>query len=170
MFPDLTNFRPALLVRRTKIAAFSEDYQQPTAPKRCAQSRRIPEWIVAIRFGHRQVIHILQQRGHKSHKDSARRTEKPNNHSVKSRLSHPRASTSCEAGASMARSRDCQSPHLNGSLLDRAFQLPFYIPTLLCLSAYRGDPVLFDADAYASLRITWSRSVSITYWADRSAY
>ena len=65
LFPDLTSFRPALLVRsRTKITAFSEDYQQPAAPERCAQSRRIPEWLFAIKFGHRQVIHILQQRRH----------------------------------------------------------------------------------------------------------
>lgn len=144
MFPDLTSFRPALPVHRTKIAAFNEDYQQPTAPIRCAQSRRIPEWIVAIRFGHRQAIHILQQRRHKSQKDGVRLVEKPNNHSVQSRLSHPRTSTSCEAGASMVRSRDCQSSHLNGSLLDCAFRLPFLCP--LCLSAYRGNPVLFDAD------------------------
>ena len=34
LFPDLTSFRPALLVQRTKITAFSEDYQQPAAPKK----------------------------------------------------------------------------------------------------------------------------------------
>ena len=72
LFPDLTSFRPALRVRRTRITAFSEDYQQPAAPERCAQPRRIPEWLVANRFSHRQVIHILQQCGHKSHKDSVR--------------------------------------------------------------------------------------------------
>ena len=77
MFPDLTSFRPALLVHRTKITAFSEDYQQPAAPERCAQSRRIPEWLVANRFSHRQLIHILQQCRHKSHKDSIRLLEKP---------------------------------------------------------------------------------------------
>ncbi|TFK77668.1 hypothetical protein K466DRAFT_150091 [Polyporus arcularius HHB13444] len=57
---------------RTKITAFGEDYQQPAAPLRCAQSRRIPEWLVANRFSHRQVIHILQHRRHKSHKDCVR--------------------------------------------------------------------------------------------------
>ena len=73
LFPDLTSFRPALLVRgRTRITAFSEDYQQPAASARCAQPRRIPEWLVANRSGHRQVIHILQQRGHKSQMDSVR--------------------------------------------------------------------------------------------------
>ena len=34
LFPDLTSFRPALLVQRTKITAFSEDYQQPAAPEK----------------------------------------------------------------------------------------------------------------------------------------
>ena len=72
LFPDLTNFRPALRVRRTQIAAFSEDYQQPAASERCAQSRRIPEWIAADRFSHRQLIHILQHRGHASQKDGVR--------------------------------------------------------------------------------------------------
>ena len=33
--------RPALPVQRTKITAFSEDYQQPAHLKSCAQSRRI---------------------------------------------------------------------------------------------------------------------------------
>ncbi|EIW51417.1 uncharacterized protein TRAVEDRAFT_137429, partial [Trametes versicolor FP-101664 SS1] len=32
---------------RTRITAFNEDYQQPAAPKRCAQPRRIPEWLIA---------------------------------------------------------------------------------------------------------------------------
>ena len=73
LYPDLTSFRPALLVRgRTRITAFGEDYQQPAASVRCAQPRRIPEWLVANRFSHRQLIHILQQCGHKSHKDSVR--------------------------------------------------------------------------------------------------
>ena len=62
----------ALPVQRTEIVAFGEDYQQPAAPQRCAQSRRIPEWLVANRFGHRQVIHILQHYKHTSQKDGAR--------------------------------------------------------------------------------------------------
>ena len=78
MFPVLTSFRQALPVLRTGITAFVEDYQQPAAPERCAQSRRIPEWLFAVRFGHRQVIHILQHRRRKSHKDSVRPFEKPN--------------------------------------------------------------------------------------------
>ena len=72
LFPDLTSFRPALLVRgRTRITAFSEDYQQPAASARCAQPRRIPEWLVANRFSHQQLIHIPQQCKHKSQKDCA---------------------------------------------------------------------------------------------------
>ena len=34
LYPDLTSFRQALLVQRTKITAFSEDYQQPAAPEK----------------------------------------------------------------------------------------------------------------------------------------
>jgi hypothetical protein len=37
----------ALLVHRTRITIFSEDYQQPDAPKRCTQSRRISKWLIA---------------------------------------------------------------------------------------------------------------------------
>ena len=34
LYPDLTSFKQALLVQRTKITAFSEDYQQPAAPEK----------------------------------------------------------------------------------------------------------------------------------------
>jgi len=64
----------ALPVQRTGIVAFDEDYQQPAAPERCTQSRRIPEWLIANRFGHRQVIHILQCHEHKPQRGSTRIT------------------------------------------------------------------------------------------------
>ena len=96
---------------------------QPAAPVRCAQSRRIPEWLFANRFGHRQAIHILQHCRHESHKDGVRLFEKPSISPIQSRLSHPRASSSCKTGASMARSRECQ-PSRNGGLLDQAVRPP----------------------------------------------
>jgi hypothetical protein len=35
------------LSKRTRITVLDEDYQQPAAPGRHAQSRRIPEWLFA---------------------------------------------------------------------------------------------------------------------------
>ena len=140
LFPDLTSFRPALLVQRTRITAFSEDYQQPAAPERCAQPRRIPEWLVANRFSHRQLIHILPQCGHKSHKDSVRLLRAAElDGSTNTRLSHPRASTSCQAGASMARSRECQPPHQEG-LLDSPQSTPSAPPICQPLTKVRSFP------------------------------
>ena len=43
LFPVLTSFRSALRVHRTRITTFNEDYQQPDAPERRTQSRRIPD-------------------------------------------------------------------------------------------------------------------------------
>ena len=48
-----------LPVQRTEITAFKEDYQQPAAPERHAQSRRIPNYLFVCRSSHRQSIHIL---------------------------------------------------------------------------------------------------------------
>ena len=70
LFPDLTNFEQDPLVCETKVTALGEDYQ-PTATLRfeAAHWRRILEWLVANRSGHRQAIHILQQCRLKSQKD-----------------------------------------------------------------------------------------------------
>ena len=117
------------------------------------QSRRISEWIVANRFSHRQLIHILQQRKHKSHKDGARLVEKSNVCSINSQLSHPRTSTSCKTGASMVRSRDCQPSHTNGSLLDLSLSAPIlFIPVSVpdYFSAYHGEPVLFETNTMST--------------------
>ena len=60
---------------------------------------------------------------------------------AESRLSHPRASTSCRASTSMARTKDCQPSH-NRGILDWAVQPPF------------------ESRLFASFRLTWrSRSI-----------
>lgn len=155
MFPDLTSFRLVLLVLRTKITAFDEDYQQPAAPERCAQSRRIPEWLFANRLGHRQVIHIPQHRRHKSHKNNVWLCEKFNQSSTQSRPSHPRASTSCKTGASMARSKDCQPSQQMRTYSTGPFSPHFF--SHMPFSVLRRVPFLTRLKSASGTR---SRSVS----------
>jgi hypothetical protein len=46
---DLTKFkRTSPRPDGTEIVAFGGDCQQPTAPERHAQSRRIPEWLIEM--------------------------------------------------------------------------------------------------------------------------
>ena len=100
----------ALPIQKMEITAFSGDYQRPDAPERRSQSRRIPEWLVANRSSHRQVIHILLHRGRRSQKDGVR----PYGQRVYKGLYRTRpfplqVSTSRQTGPSMTRSRKCQS-------------------------------------------------------------
>ena len=55
---------------RTRITSHNEDYQQPDMPERHTQSRRISDWLFAVRFSHRQAIHVPLHYRHKSHKDN----------------------------------------------------------------------------------------------------
>ena len=76
--------------------------------KGVAQSRRIPEWLIANRFGYQQVIHTLQQHEHTSHKDSVRFIEPTGPGLHRHRLSmtrrlQSRSSTTRQTGASIDR-------------------------------------------------------------------
>lgn len=53
LYPDLTSFRKNLpVLGRTEIIPFSEDYQQPAAPERCASVTADLRVVNCNRLGH----------------------------------------------------------------------------------------------------------------------
>ena len=61
-FPISQILDQLLLVLRTKITASMRTTSYLQHLKDATQQRRIPEWLIANRFGHWQIIHIPLQR------------------------------------------------------------------------------------------------------------